>query len=116
MITLRLPFPPSVNHYWRHARGRHYISERGEAYRKDVAWTVKLKRRKPLEGMLRVTIHATPPDKRRRDVDNLLKVPLDALQHGGLYRDDYQIQELRIVRMPPLKHMPHIEVTVEEVA
>lgn len=27
-LEIALPYPPSVNHYWRHTRnGRHYISE-----------------------------------------------------------------------------------------
>ena len=29
MIVLELPFPPSLNTYWRRARGRVYINEKG---------------------------------------------------------------------------------------
>lgn len=35
-----------------------------------------------------------PPDRRRRDLDNIQKAVLDALQHANLYRDDNQIDFL----------------------
>ncbi|WP_140394409.1 RusA family crossover junction endodeoxyribonuclease, partial [Escherichia coli] len=38
------------------------------------------------------------PDKRRRDLDNILKAPLDALTHAGLLIDDEQFDEINIVR------------------
>ncbi len=37
---------------------------------------------------------AFPPDRRRRDLDNLLKSVLDALEHAGVYADDSQIDLL----------------------
>ena len=37
---------------------------------------------------------AFPPDRRRRDLDNLQKPTLDALQHAGIYEDDSQIDLL----------------------
>lgn len=43
-------------------------------------------------------IIAEPPDKRRRDLDNILKAPLDALTHAGLLIDDEQFDEINIVR------------------
>jgi Holliday junction resolvase RusA-like endonuclease len=33
-----------------------------------------------------------PPDKRRRDEDNLLKALQDAMQVGGCYEDDWYIE------------------------
>jgi len=50
------------------------------------------------EGRLSVRIEAYPPDKRKRDLDNLPKAPLDALTISGLWKDDSQIDELHIVR------------------
>ena len=34
-----------------------------------------------------------PPDRRRRDLDNLQKSLWDAIQYGGGYRDDSQIKD-----------------------
>ncbi len=47
-------------------------------------------------------IIAEPPDKRRRDLDNILKAPLDALTHAGLLIDDEQFDEINIVRGLPV--------------
>jgi crossover junction endodeoxyribonuclease RusA len=44
----------------------------------------------------RVEIAANQPDNRRRDLDNYLKAPLDALMSAGVYEDDSQIVDLRI--------------------
>ena len=42
-----------------------------------------------------IRIDAFPPDRRRRDLDNILKPLLDALEHGGAFCDDSQIVILR---------------------
>jgi crossover junction endodeoxyribonuclease RusA len=47
---------------------------------------------------LRVEIEAWPPDKRKRDLDNILKSLLDALTYAGIWEDDSQIDDLRIYR------------------
>ena len=54
---------------------------------------------KPL-GASRIGIYITarPPDNRRRDLDNLYKALLDALQAARIYDDDSQIDDLQITR------------------
>jgi crossover junction endodeoxyribonuclease RusA len=97
MIELELPFPPSVNTYWRTFQGRMLISKKGREYRKAVADQVLIQKgAKHYEGKVKVTIEAWRPDERRRDLDNLLKAPLDALTHAGVYMDDQLIVDLRI--------------------
>ena len=91
-----LPFPPSLNHYWRMARGRFYISPAGVAYRKEVCALAARWRIQPMGGPLEIEIVAVLPDKRRRDCDNMLKAVLDAMQHAGFYFDDSQIVKLSI--------------------
>ena len=49
-----------------------------------------------ITGPIRLEAIVTRPDRRRRDVDNLLKSLLDALDHAEVYEDDSQIQDLRI--------------------
>jgi crossover junction endodeoxyribonuclease RusA len=97
MIELTLPFPPSVNTYWRTFQGRMLISKKGREYRKAVADEIVLQKgNKHLKGKIKMTIEAWRPDNRRRDLDNLLKAPLDALTHAGVYEDDQLIVDLRI--------------------
>ena len=93
-----LPWPPSVNKYWRMGRGRMHKSEAGKAYAAEAGFKARaMFKRKPFTGRLRVEIFAFPPDKRARDIDNLLKAPLDALK-GICFDDDSQIDELMIMR------------------
>ena len=49
-----------------------------------------------MDGPLCVSIDVHPPDRRRRDIDNLQKALLDALAHGGAYHDDSQIARLTV--------------------
>lgn len=96
--TFALPYPPSVNAYWRNVRGRVLVSAAGRAYRKRVRGVVAGTELGDMAGRLGVRITAHPPDRRRRDLDNTLKATLDALQDAGLYEDDGQIDELQVLR------------------
>jgi crossover junction endodeoxyribonuclease RusA len=51
-----------------------------------------------MAGRLAVSIEAFPPDRRKRDLDNMLKALLDSMTHAGIWHDDDQIDEVRIVR------------------
>ncbi len=97
-MELELPYPPSVNHLWRRCGGRTVLSRQGREYRRDVRLTILRLRLQPIEGPLAVSIDVFPPDRRRRDLDNTLKCLLDALEYGGIYRDDSQIDYLTIGR------------------
>ena len=111
-----LPWPPSVNTYWRHNRGITHISKEGRRYRADV-WAIVASQGTnglPLRGPVRVEIHAYPPDHRRRDVDNIGKAILDALEFAGVLEDDNQVSDLRIVREGVVKR-GLVEVVVEEI-
>jgi len=102
MLEITTPFPPSVNHYWfRNRNGTVRVGAAGVIFRQKVC--IICRGKKPFEGKIMVRIEVYPPDRRRRDLDNLLKAPLDALQHAGIYADDYQIESLTIVRRSPVK-------------
>lgn len=61
---------------------------------------------------LRVELSVTPPDNRRRDLDNLLKAVLDGLGFAGVYDDDSQIDELLVIRRPVRKGEGGLDVSV----
>ncbi|HOD84822.1 MAG TPA: RusA family crossover junction endodeoxyribonuclease [Phycisphaerae bacterium] len=100
MLTLSLPYPPSINHYWRHVGFRTLISREGRTFRKNVCALLGGggPRKPPAGGRIALCMDAFPPDHRRRDLDNLTKAVLDALQHGGVYEDDSQIDLLTVGR------------------
>ena len=95
-MNIVLPYPPTVNTYWRKFNNRMVISAKGRQYRKDVMQ--QLDGCETLHGRLSVTIIATMPDRRKRDLDNILKSLLDAMDHAGLFDDDEQIDELHVLR------------------
>ena len=103
MIELELPYPPSVNHYYRRVGPRTLISRAGRAFRKKVCAVVAAAGVGPLVGRLRIEVEVYPPDRRRRDIDNVQKALLDALEHGGAYRDDSQIVKLEIEKHKPVR-------------
>lgn len=110
-LTFTLPWPPTVNTYWRHgviggknckARASVFLSEKGKQYQVDALAALKLQRvpTGALFGRLDVHAIAYPPDERTRDVDNLWKGMLDALKHAKIITDDGHIDRLLIERGP----------------
>ena len=111
-IGLTLPWPPSVNKYWRTFQGRMIISAEGRSYRKAVADQVLIQRgAKHYAGKLRVQIEAYRPDNRRRDLDNLLKAVLDGCTHAGVWEDDSNIVDLRIYWADSIGGMLKVKVS-----
>jgi len=100
MFILSLPFPPSINHYFSYYQGRPVLSKEARAYRHLVRRIARAQGVKPLMGPLAVRIEVHPPDNRRRDVDNVQKSVLDALQHAGVFWDDSQVVWLLTIKHP----------------
>ena len=98
-LALTLPWPPTVNHYWGQHGKRRYVAKAGMEFRAAVRLVVlQTCGGVLLTGRLSVVIVACPPDRRARDLDNLFKASLDALQHAGVYESDSQIDSLTISR------------------
>ena len=108
-----LPWPPSVNRYYRHVGPRVLISREGRKYR--MMTVSRLGGRFPkLTGNLRVSAEFYPPDARRRDLDNVGgKALLDSLQAAGLFEDDSQIKSLRLDMREPLPPEGLVHVLIE---
>ncbi len=104
-MELTLPYPPSINHYWRRVGPRTLISREGRAFRRDVCALLAGggARKPPAGGRIALCMDAFPPDRRRRDLDNIAKPTLDALEHAGVYADDGQIDLLVTRRREPAK-------------
>ena len=123
-VSIRLPFPPSINSYWiptvLNKGGGHRvfnrISSKGNTFRKIVIhdWKKAYPDRKATRARLSVHIDATMPDKRKRDLDNLLKPLLDAMEHALVFVNDAQIDQLRIDRLPGTHNPGCVDVTITE--
>ena len=110
-MNIVLPWPPTVNTYWRSVNGRVLISADGRRYRQAIADQAVLERWSTVgSDRVRVVIEAWAPDKRRRDLDNVLKSLLDALTFAGVWEDDSQVDDLRIFRAPLVGGMVKVNV------
>lgn len=114
---MTLPWPPSVNSYWRHPSrgplaGRHLISEEGRQYRNVILSLARVNQHdRSFAGSLGIEIKAHPPDRRKRDLDNILKALLDSITHAGVIVDDSCLDAIAIARMPPVKG-GRVDVTI----
>jgi len=104
MEVYTLPYPPSVNHYWRRVGARTIISREGRNYRRRVCGLLAAEGAEERSGPLEVKVEVYPPDRRRRDVDNVLKALLDAMEKGGAYGDDSQIVRLIAEKREPVQN------------
>jgi crossover junction endodeoxyribonuclease RusA len=94
-----LPYPPSVNTYWRANGKRRFISKAGVLFSKEVQFLWKLEKHSGFKDhKIKMDIIIHPRSKRIFDLDNCLKAILDALMKAGAYDDDSQIDELTIKR------------------
>ena len=94
-----LPYPPSVNHIWRRVGRRMYLTPEAHNYKANVREIVRARGRpQPLRGSIAVTIRAYMPDKRKRDIDNLIKIILDSLTYAGIWGDDNQVDRIVVER------------------
>lgn len=64
---------------------------------------------------VRLLAKVCPPDGRRRDLSNAIKVLEDALVGGGVMDDDQQVDELHWYRGPIDRPHGYVDVTVEAI-
>jgi len=98
-MKLTLPFPPSVNSYWRNTRKGVLISASGRSFRTNAIGAVyeQLKKRpKPITVNVEVALVLYPPSKQSRDLDNYLKAIFDSLTHAGVWADDSQVKRFTV--------------------
>ena len=97
-MKFTIPWAPTANTYYRRVGYKTLISREGRAFRKNVcallAGADGGPRKPPAGGRIALFMDAYPPDRRKRDLDNLLKPSLDSFQHAGVYEDDSQIDIL----------------------
>ena len=124
-VDLLLPYPPSVNQYWKHRmikpKGREpivsvYVSREGVAYQQAVFASVlkQIGKPKTITKRIHVVVHAQPPTRHRRDLDNILKATLDSLTKAKVWEDDEQIDRLEVVRCS-VKQPGGVRVVINEV-
>lgn len=106
-MNLTIQYPPSANSLYRSiVRGKFatvIISKKGRQFFADIAKQFADEGVKPMDGDIEIWIEATPPDRRKRDLDNLNKAIFDCLQKGGCIFDDSQIKKMHSKFLKPEK-------------
>ena len=84
--------------------GRTVLSKAGREYKVKVAeYVVENNVPKYGESKLKITMILQPKDKRKIDIDNRIKCVLDSLQEAGVFDDDFQVDELHVLRGEQVK-------------
>ncbi|MDD5699469.1 MAG: RusA family crossover junction endodeoxyribonuclease [Victivallaceae bacterium] len=110
-MEFELPYPPSINHYYRHVGPRVLISREGRKYHERVTAVVRAGEWRTLQCPVELTIELYPPDRRVRDADNCIKPVQDALQNAGLFVNDSQVKDLHVYMREPLAGgLCHVEI------
>lgn len=107
-VEFRLPWPPSVNTYWRSrvatVRGRQmpivYVSKEGRAYQREVRRLIgeRWSALEPYAGRVGMLVVMHQPTRIKTDLDNRLKALLDSLTAAGVWLDDSQVDSITCVR------------------
>ena len=115
-VKMRLPFPPSVNTYWRKSPRGMYLSKSALDF-KLMTIEVVGHRTEPLykDEDLKIRMNLCPPDKRKRDLDNFAgKAIFDALMGAKLFTDDSQIRQIESQFIAPNGVRGFCDVVLEE--
>lgn len=107
MLNLELHWPPSLNETYggRANGGGLYMKKLAKDWKEQSFWLIKQQLphgHKPLEGDLVARVQLTPPN-RRGDIDNRLKIMLDALELAKVFNNDRQIKRLEVDWLKPKK-------------
>lgn len=86
-VTFLLPYPPSTNRLWRYTSRGVYRTSVYKSWLTQASLTAQYSGL-PIVELVHAELRAAPPDKRRRDLDNLLKPVGDWLEHFGILEDD----------------------------
>jgi len=93
-VILSLPYPPSANRLWRNVNGRAIKSAAYRDWLEHAAQEALFQRPARVEGPYHLEIHVAAPDRRKRDIDNLIKPLSDALSQVGVTDDDRMAQSI----------------------
>ena len=111
---IQLPLPPSTNNLFATVSRKRVKSQAYTRWLSAAGWELKAQNPEPIKGRFHFTMVVYPPDKRRRDLDNLLKAPLDLLKTHGVIEDDSLAQSISVSwSESPMIVPAHVRVTVE---
>ena len=112
-MHLILPYPPSSNSLWVRTHRGMRRSDEYLSWIEQVQWESIQRKWPQIDGPFGCHITAHRPDKRKRDINNLIDAPLDALQHCGVIENDCLAQWVRAEWADAQTEVPIISVTLK---
>lgn len=113
-LTLRLPWPPSLNRIWRAVGGRVILSNAAREWKIAAANALPTGRVDPLRGRLVVWLHLCPPaGSCKYDIANREKLLCDTLTEQRVWLDDEQIDLMVIARGAPYDK-GYVDILIKE--
>jgi Holliday junction resolvase RusA-like endonuclease len=88
MIELHLPYPPSKNDLRGYGKGKVYRKDKYADWLNVAGKMIMAQRVGGVPGPYKLTILAMRPDRRKRDLGNLLEATEDLLKSVGVIEDD----------------------------
>lgn len=98
-MKLTLPYPVSANRYWhtvtnrKTGRAMTFVSTEAKSYKSEVGWIARAAGARCTTRPIVFHVKLVPKNAVCMDLDNALKVTIDALK-GVLYEDDSQIRRI----------------------
>jgi crossover junction endodeoxyribonuclease RusA len=96
VVELWLPFPPSANRLWRTGSGRVFKSAEYSGWLIEAAVEARKQKFNKFIGAYKLSMTAARPDKRKRDLDNLIKPVSDLLASIGAIENDSQAEQINL--------------------
>lgn len=119
-MILVLPYPISANRYWisfyapKAKRVFTGVTKEASAFKEECGWRAKAAGvHAPMEGQVELRILLIPKNRVCMDLDNALKVTIDALK-GIVYADDSQVYRIVAERKAPDQHGARLEIEILE--
>lgn len=117
-MKLILPYPVSANRYWisfyapKAKRVFTGVTKEASAFKEECGWRARAAGcHEPFGGIVELRVALIPKNKVCMDLDNALKVTIDALK-GIVYADDAQVYRLVADRRQPDEHGARLEIEI----
>jgi crossover junction endodeoxyribonuclease RusA len=93
-VRLSIPYPPTANNLFRNLGGGRVKTERYKTWLRAAGNELLAQKREQFTGPVIVALTVVRPDKRKRDLDNLIKGPLDLLVDQKIISDDSEVVKI----------------------
>lgn len=93
-IEIEIPLPPSLNHSYFHRGGKRFLTPEANSFRSSVRALLLAASAIQIEDLIGIHLHVRR-ENFARDIDNVIKHTIDAMQ-GSAYKNDNRVAVMLI--------------------